>query len=252
MIPHLSTAAIGSPITRLGVSFFPIYLPENELPEINTGPLLGTRRSRARRRGGGVPVGGQPDRHAGSHHRGRALPGRQAEPCRQHHHPGSPQDRTQDPRFVPGGGAVGAAPGPYYRDDFARFAAGPQKEPRGRSLVHGTEPLAPRRSRCSLERSPRRDAITPSAFRHRRSCRQRQAGLSSRQEPRRGCPRAGGAWAASSAVRDRRLPWPLGDGCRTLRRPQSTGRALGSPHPIAPAGTPPPIPVPRRWREHYG
>ncbi len=38
MIPHLSTAAIGSPITRLGVSFFPIYLPENELPEINTGP----------------------------------------------------------------------------------------------------------------------------------------------------------------------------------------------------------------------
>ncbi len=38
MIPHLSTAAIGAPITRLGVSFFPIYLPENELPEIRTGP----------------------------------------------------------------------------------------------------------------------------------------------------------------------------------------------------------------------
>jgi len=38
MIPHLSTAAIGAPITRLGVSFFPIYLLENELPEIRTGP----------------------------------------------------------------------------------------------------------------------------------------------------------------------------------------------------------------------
>ncbi len=38
MIPHLSTAAIGAPITRLGVSFFPIYLPANELPEIKTGP----------------------------------------------------------------------------------------------------------------------------------------------------------------------------------------------------------------------
>ena len=38
MIPHLSTAAIGAPITRLGVSFFPIYLLENELPAIRTGP----------------------------------------------------------------------------------------------------------------------------------------------------------------------------------------------------------------------
>ncbi len=38
MIPHLSTAAIGAPITRLGISFFPIYLPESELPEIRTGP----------------------------------------------------------------------------------------------------------------------------------------------------------------------------------------------------------------------
>ncbi len=38
MIPHLSTAAIGAPITQLGNSFFPIYLPENELPEIKTGP----------------------------------------------------------------------------------------------------------------------------------------------------------------------------------------------------------------------
>ncbi len=36
-IPQLDTAAIGPPITRLGVSFFPIYLPGNELPEITTG-----------------------------------------------------------------------------------------------------------------------------------------------------------------------------------------------------------------------
>ena len=38
MIPQLLTAAIGAPITRLGVSFFPIFLPANELPEIKTGP----------------------------------------------------------------------------------------------------------------------------------------------------------------------------------------------------------------------
>jgi len=38
MIPHLSTAAIGAPITRLDVSFYPIYLLGNELPEIRTGP----------------------------------------------------------------------------------------------------------------------------------------------------------------------------------------------------------------------
>lgn len=36
-IPQLDTAAFGTPITRLGVSFFPIYLPGNELPEIVTG-----------------------------------------------------------------------------------------------------------------------------------------------------------------------------------------------------------------------
>ncbi len=37
MMPNLSTAAIGAPITRLGVSFFPVYLPGNILPEITTG-----------------------------------------------------------------------------------------------------------------------------------------------------------------------------------------------------------------------
>lgn len=30
--PNLDTAAVGAPITRLGVSFFPIYLPDNDLP----------------------------------------------------------------------------------------------------------------------------------------------------------------------------------------------------------------------------
>ncbi len=41
MIQHLSTAAIGAPITRLGVSFFPVYLPSNNPPEINTGAASG-------------------------------------------------------------------------------------------------------------------------------------------------------------------------------------------------------------------
>ncbi len=36
-VPNLETAAIGNPITRLGVSFFPIYMMGSELPEIATG-----------------------------------------------------------------------------------------------------------------------------------------------------------------------------------------------------------------------
>ena len=36
-IPQLDTVAIGWPITRLGVSFFPVYLPANDLPAIATG-----------------------------------------------------------------------------------------------------------------------------------------------------------------------------------------------------------------------
>lgn len=34
---NLERAAVGRPITRQGVSFFPVYLPENSLPEISTG-----------------------------------------------------------------------------------------------------------------------------------------------------------------------------------------------------------------------
>ncbi|MDE0675340.1 MAG: hypothetical protein F4196_03890 [Acidimicrobiia bacterium] len=36
-IPNLEHAAVGRPVTRLGVSFFPVYLFENHLPEIATG-----------------------------------------------------------------------------------------------------------------------------------------------------------------------------------------------------------------------
>ncbi len=36
-VPALDTASVGAPLTRLEVSFFPIYLPGNELPEIATG-----------------------------------------------------------------------------------------------------------------------------------------------------------------------------------------------------------------------
>ena len=36
-VPSLDTAAIGWPITRLGVSFFPVYLATNGLPAIETG-----------------------------------------------------------------------------------------------------------------------------------------------------------------------------------------------------------------------
>ena len=37
----LSTASIGRPITRLGISFFPVYLAQDGLPEIGTGPTSG-------------------------------------------------------------------------------------------------------------------------------------------------------------------------------------------------------------------
>ena len=40
-IPALDTAAVGAPITRLGVSFFPVYLPGNEPPDIATGDASG-------------------------------------------------------------------------------------------------------------------------------------------------------------------------------------------------------------------
>ena len=40
-VPKLDTIAIGWPITRLGVSFFPVYLAANELPAITTGETSG-------------------------------------------------------------------------------------------------------------------------------------------------------------------------------------------------------------------
>ncbi|MDE0415650.1 MAG: hypothetical protein OXI95_01770 [bacterium] len=40
-IPSLEISAVGSPITRLGVSFFPVYLTHNPLPAIDTGESSG-------------------------------------------------------------------------------------------------------------------------------------------------------------------------------------------------------------------
>jgi hypothetical protein len=40
-VPRLETVAIGWPITRLGVSFFPVYLATNGLPAIETGEASG-------------------------------------------------------------------------------------------------------------------------------------------------------------------------------------------------------------------
>ena len=40
-IPKLDSVAVGSPITRLGVSFFPVYLAANDLPPIATGEAAG-------------------------------------------------------------------------------------------------------------------------------------------------------------------------------------------------------------------
>ena len=40
-VPQLDTVAVGAPITRLGVSFFPVYLPDNSLPAIVTGEASG-------------------------------------------------------------------------------------------------------------------------------------------------------------------------------------------------------------------
>lgn len=42
-IPNLVTASVGTPITRVGVSFFPIYLHGNDLPEIATGECSGLK-----------------------------------------------------------------------------------------------------------------------------------------------------------------------------------------------------------------
>ena len=39
--PNLDTVALGTPIERLGVWFFPLYLPGNDLPAIATGDASG-------------------------------------------------------------------------------------------------------------------------------------------------------------------------------------------------------------------
>lgn len=36
-VPNLDRASVGRPITRLGISLFPVYLPDNQLPDIATG-----------------------------------------------------------------------------------------------------------------------------------------------------------------------------------------------------------------------
>ena len=40
-IPNLQRAAVGRPVTRLGISLYPVYLAANDLPEIATGPNSG-------------------------------------------------------------------------------------------------------------------------------------------------------------------------------------------------------------------
>ncbi len=40
-VPNLEIAAVGAPVTRLGVSFFPVYLANRELPDIATGESSG-------------------------------------------------------------------------------------------------------------------------------------------------------------------------------------------------------------------
>jgi len=40
-IPSLQTAAVGPPITRRGISLYPVYLPDNDLPVMTTGPQAG-------------------------------------------------------------------------------------------------------------------------------------------------------------------------------------------------------------------
>ena len=197
MIPHLSTAAIGAPITRLGVSFFPIYLPANELPEIRTGPSSELVIRELDDATVGLPVGGQPDRYAGSDCRGRAFPGRQAEPRRQHHRAGSPQDRAPDPRVVPGAGAMGIAPKPTAATSPVRIAKRVRR--RSQEGVHSSmkqEPIAPRRSRCSLERSPGGDAnFTARIPRTAAAAESHQTGLSAATRaalrPPRSCPTLG-------------------------------------------------------------
>ena len=40
MNTEFDTASVGYPVTRFGVSFFPVYLAANELPEIATEGLI--------------------------------------------------------------------------------------------------------------------------------------------------------------------------------------------------------------------
>ena len=78
MNTEFDTASVGYPVTRFGVSFFPVYLAANELPEISTEGLIIDELDSERV---SETVSTQSYRKADTAYGGRTPGRRQAEPC---------------------------------------------------------------------------------------------------------------------------------------------------------------------------
>ena len=106
----LERAAIGRPVTRLGVSFFPVYLMDNPPAGHRHRPEVGAGHRGAARRLGADADRGQPHGPADPARRGRAVPRRRPEPHAERQRAGGGRRHPEDPGVVPGGGPVGPPP----------------------------------------------------------------------------------------------------------------------------------------------
>ena len=136
-LPNLDTAAIGSPITRLGVSFFPVYLMEGDLPEISTGRDSGLVIDELDNPSVPTLLAYNPTDKPILVVEGQHFLGGQAESHDQRNGPRSGQDQTGNPGFLPGAGPLGSSRSvPASRDVHSPQGAPP--EGGGGQLLHGT------------------------------------------------------------------------------------------------------------------
>ena len=107
--PNLETAAIGRPITRAGISFFPVYLTGNDVPAIATGP--GAKRVIDELDDASVPdlAVTNPGKSPLLLVEGEQFIGGEAESHHQRQRAGRPRGNDEDPRVLPGGGSLGPA-----------------------------------------------------------------------------------------------------------------------------------------------
>ena len=245
-VSQLETVAIGLPITRLGVSFFPVYLAANDPPPIATGEASGLIVDELDEASVQTLRVRNPRRQAGARRRGRALHRRQAEPRPQRHRPGAGQGRAGDSRVLSRAGSLGPPPGlPARRGVPAE--PGPRRATCGRIQVHGTARLPRRRPVGGLARGRPDAAPRLGGIAHRRRGRDAPTDVPSRPVSCRRGREARRKRAASRPVRHRRYPRTLGCRgwtcsahpiCSPFTGPRSFARTCSS-HPSCTVDHPP-------------